>query len=172
MTASVYGRHAHVFWIPLFPIGKTGIFECQHCHKGFKKKELGEDGKREYKNFLTDVKAPLWKYSGLGIIGLFVAWGFYSSKMNDDKVAELVEKPAMYDKYIYKTEGNNYSTFKIIEVFKDSIYVDWNDYGVHKQSAVDEIDTEENYPGDIYVLSTTEVKAMFDSGDIKAIECE
>jgi hypothetical protein len=170
MTASVFGTHAHVFWIPLFPMGKTGVFECQHCHKGFKKKELGEDGKREYKNFLGDVKTPLWKFSGLGIIALLIAWGFYSSKMTEQKIAELVEKPAMYDKYTYRTESNGYSTFKVVEVHEDSIYVDWNDYEISKQSGIDEIDKEENYPGDIYILSKAEVKAMYDAGDIKDID--
>ena len=44
LTASIYGRHAHVFWIPFFPMGKTRVFECQNCHKGFKQKELNDDG--------------------------------------------------------------------------------------------------------------------------------
>lgn len=74
MTASVFGRHVHIFWIPLFPVGKTGVFECQHCRKGFRKKELSEGGIREYNSFLEDVKTPIWKFSGLGIIALLIIW--------------------------------------------------------------------------------------------------
>ena len=76
----------------------------------------------------------------------------------------------MYDKYTYRTESNGYSTFKVVEVHEDSIYVDWNDYEISKQSGIDEIDKEENYPGDIYILSKAEVKAMYDAGDIKDID--
>ena len=172
LTASAYGRHTHIFWIPLFPMGKTGVFECQHCHKGFKKKELGEDGKMDYKNFLVDVKTPLWKFSGLGIIALLISWGAYASIMKESKVSELVDNPAMYDKYTFKTENNSYSTFKIIEVFEDSIYVDQNDYEIDKLSAIHKIDKEENYSGDIYVVTTAEIKEMFDAGDIDDIERE
>jgi len=170
MTASTFGRHAHVFWIPFFPMGKVGVFECQHCHKGFKKNELGEDGKREYKNFLTDVKTPLWKYSGLALVGLFVAWGFYSDKQKEDKVAKLIESPAMYDKYTFTTETNSYSTFKVVEVFEDSIYVNQNDYEIDRLSSIDEIDKAENYPDDIYVISNAEIKEMHAAGEIKDIE--
>lgn len=170
LTASTYGRHAHIFWIPLFPMGKTGIFECQHCHKGFKKNELGEDGKLAYKNFLTDVKTPLWKFSGLGIIALLFCWGAFSSKMTEDKVAELVESPAMYDKYTFKTETNSYSTFKVVEVFADSIYVNHNDYEIDRVSSISKIDKEENYPDDIYVISTDEILEMYAAGDIEDIE--
>lgn len=170
MTASVFGRHAHIFWIPLFPMGKTGVFECQSCHKGFKKKELGEDGKREYKNFLGDVKTPLWKYSGLGVIALLICWGMYSSKQNEEKVADLVENPAMYDIYTFKTESNSYSTFKVREVFQDSMYISQNDYEIDKVSAIYKIDKEENYPDDIYVLTSQEVKDMYTAGEIKDID--
>lgn len=170
MTASTYGRHAHIFWIPLFPMGKTGIFECQHCHKGFKKNELGEDGKLAYKNFLGDVKTPLWKYSGLALIALLISVGIYSDKQKESKVADLVENPVMYDKYTYKTETNSYSTFKVVEVFSDSIFVNQNDYEIDKISAIDEIDKEDNYPDDIYVITSDEIMEMYAAGDIKDIE--
>jgi len=170
LTASTFGRHAHIFWIPLFPMGKIGVFECQHCHKGFKKKELGEDGKMEYKNFLGDVKTPLWKYSGLALITLFIAWMTYSDKRKEEKVSVLVEKPAMYDKYTFKTEGNSYSTFKIVEVFDDSVYINQNDYEIDRLSAIYKIDKEENYPSDIYVVSKAEMQSLYEAGDIVDIE--
>ena len=29
---SIFGQYAHVYWIPLFPIGKKGGMKCQNCH--------------------------------------------------------------------------------------------------------------------------------------------
>lgn len=170
LMASAFGRHAHIFWIPLFPMGKTGVFECQHCHKGFKKKELGDDGKMDYKNFLTDVKTPLWKYSGLGIIALLLCWAFYSNKQDEAKVAELIENPAMYDVYTFQTDTNSYSTFKVVEVFQDSMYISQNDYEIDKLSAVYKIEKEENYPDEIYVVTAEEIKDMYAAGEIKDID--
>ncbi len=82
----------------------------------------------------------------------------------------MVDNPAMYDTYTFKTEDHSYSTFKITEVFEDSIYVDQNDYEIDELSEIYKIDKEENYPGDIYVVTKAEIKEMFNDGDIKDIE--
>ena len=170
MTASVYGRHVHVFWIPVFPAGKTGVFECQHCHKGFKKKGLGEDGKLAYKNFKSQVKTPLWKFSGLIIIALLICWGVYASKQKEDKVSELVQNPVMFDTYTFKTETGFYSTFKVVEVFKDSMYINYNNYETDRSTDIDKIDLEKNYSSGIYVLTNNDILNMHQRGDIKDIE--
>ena len=33
LRASIFGRYAHVYWIPLFPIGKVSASECGHCRQ-------------------------------------------------------------------------------------------------------------------------------------------
>ena len=171
MTVSVYGRHVHIFWIPLFPAGKTAVFECQNCHKGFKKKELNEDGKLAYKNFKGTVKTPIWKYSGLAIIVVLIAFAFYSNKQDEAKVATYVKQPAMFDVYTFRTEENYYSTFKIIEVFDDSIYVNYNGLETNKLSGVKDIDKTENYIDSLYyVLTTKDVEYLHESGDLMDIK--
>lgn len=170
MTASVYSRHAHVFWIPFFPMGKTGVLECQHCHKGFKPKELPEKARMEYKNFSGTVRTPIWKFAGLALVGLFIAWGLYSDKMKTEEIAELVEKPMMFDKYTFKTDAKYYSTFKVAEVFEDSIYINYNEYETDKKSGLHKIDIEANYQDDVFVLSNAELKALHAAGKIEDIE--
>jgi hypothetical protein len=96
--------------------------------------------------------------------------GAFSSKMTKDKVAKLVLKPAMYDKYTFKTEADFYSTFKVVEVFQDSMYVNYNNYETDKITGIDEIDIVKNYGNEIYVLTTAEVKSMYDAGNIEDID--
>ncbi len=171
MTTSVYGRHVHIFWIPLFPAGNTGIFECRNCHKGFKKNELNEDGKLAYKNFKSQVKTPIWKYSGLGLIAVLIAFGFYAKKQGDAEVAEYLENPAMYDVYTFRTEGNYYSTFKVLQVFKDSLYVSYNGMETNKRSGIKDIDKPANYSDSLYyVLTTKNIESLKESGDLVDIE--
>lgn len=170
LTASVYSKHAHVFWIPFFPMVKKGVLECQECHMGFKPKELPERARMEYKNFRGTVKTPLWKFSGLGLLALGIAYGFYSSKMTDERVNDYVQNPAMFDKYHIKTESDNYSTFKVVQVFQDSIYVNFNNYETDKISGIYKIDVEKNYSEDIFVLTNSELKAMHDKGSIRDIK--
>ncbi len=41
-NVSIFGRYAHVMWIPLFPIGKTPIAECTHCKRTYESGEFSE----------------------------------------------------------------------------------------------------------------------------------
>lgn len=171
MSVSVYGRHVHIFWIPLFPAGKTPVFECQHCHKGYKKKELGNDGQLAYSNFKSTVKTPLWKFSGLAIIALLIAFAGYSSKRDKEKMDELVLKPAMFDVYTFRTDQNYYSTFRVLQVFQDSIYVNYNTLETSKKSDVKNIDIAKNYDESMYyMLTNKDVAILNSSGDLMEIK--
>jgi hypothetical protein len=170
LTASIFSRHVHVFWIPVFPAGRTGIFECKNCHKGFRKKELGEDGKLEYKNFNGHVKTPVWKYSGLGLIAILIGFGSYSAQKDEEKVKTLLENPAMYDVYTLRTDDNYYTTFKVIQVFEDSLYVNYNKYETNKLTGVKDIDKSGNYVDSLYyVFTKKDVSELKASGNLKDI---
>lgn len=67
----IFGRYAHLFWIPLFPMGKPGITECTHCKYAMREKEIPEDVKREVINLKSTAKRPIWHFLGLGIVILF-----------------------------------------------------------------------------------------------------
>lgn len=30
-TVSIFGRYAYLYWIPVFPLTKKGVAECDHC---------------------------------------------------------------------------------------------------------------------------------------------
>ena len=67
----VFGRYAHVFWIPLFPVGKVAVAECTECKKTIKKKEFPNSLREQYGRVAQNyVKRPIWHWAGLGIIGL------------------------------------------------------------------------------------------------------
>ena len=76
---SVFSKHVHVFWIPLFPVGKKVFSECLHCKKVLKTKEMPNDFKQEYKIIKSDSKVPVWQFSGLILIVLIILWGVFDS---------------------------------------------------------------------------------------------
>jgi len=49
-TIGRYGRYAHVFWIPFFPLGKKGVSECNHCKITLAPKEMNEQLKLAFQN--------------------------------------------------------------------------------------------------------------------------
>jgi len=74
MIYSVFGKYAHIYWIPLFPLNKLTFLECDHCRKTFKPKELPLDIQTKLKTEKEKdpPKTPIWHFSLLLIIlGIF-----------------------------------------------------------------------------------------------------
>ncbi|WP_448698980.1 hypothetical protein ACFGVR_18900 [Mucilaginibacter sp. AW1-3] len=72
MHMSVFQRYAHVYWIPMFGIGKTGVSQCLHCKQVLKLKEMPHALKLAYDNVVLRAKTPLFVFSGLAVIAVIV----------------------------------------------------------------------------------------------------
>lgn len=166
LVLSIFRKHAHVFWIPLFPIGKTGVSQCQHCKNVLERKEMPENIKNDYYRIANESKGPIWQFAGLGLIAALFVFGVYSNKEESKREKEYLATPMAGDIYEYKTESGSYSSLKVIEVTQDSIFVAPNDYEISKMSQVYKIDKPENYTDFYYGLSRDEVNDMYNSGDI------
>ncbi len=166
LAISVFRKHAHVFWIPLFPIGKKGISQCQHCKNVLETKEMPEPIKREYENLKNETKGPIWQFAGLGLIAILIAWGNYRS--GEDKKVELeyIKSPQIGDVYEYKTETGSYSTLKVVRISSDSVFVSPNEYEITQMSKLYKIDKSENYSELSYGISKINLNDMYDLGDI------
>ena len=68
----VYGKYAHIFWIPFFPIGRKAFSECTHCKKTITKKNFPPEVLQQYNHKKGEVKRPIWHWSGLILIGSLV----------------------------------------------------------------------------------------------------
>lgn len=166
LVYSIYSRHAHVFWIPLFPAGKTGGAICRHCQLEIESKEMPEDLKREYDDFNSEVRAPIWQFAGLAIIAAFIIY-INVSRQQDAKIElQYINSPKVGDIYQYKIENGRYSSFKIEKVFDESVEVALNDYETDQIGGLKEIDQEENYLDLIYIFSIEELKEMHNNGEI------
>jgi len=166
LTISVFRKHAHIFWIPLFPIGKKGASQCQHCKNVLETKEMPEPIKREYENLKNETKGPIWQFAGLGIIAILIAWGNYASGEDKKLELEYIKSPQIGDVYEYKIETGSYSTLKVVSVTNDSVFVSPNEYEISKMSKIYKIDKSENYSNLSYGISNNKIKEMYDSGKI------
>jgi len=76
-----FGKYFHVFWIPVFPVGKSTFSECIHCKKTIRKKEFDTDLRTTFENAKSEIKRPLWHWSGLIILGILIAILFILPKI-------------------------------------------------------------------------------------------
>ena len=67
---SVYGKYAHIFWIPIFPNGKKAVSECTQCNRTIEQNEFSPELKQQYESRKEEAKRPIWHWFGLIIVSL------------------------------------------------------------------------------------------------------
>jgi len=153
---NIYRRHAHVFWIPVFPLGKSGRSYCSHCKEVLSPKQMPENLKMEYKNIKGNAKGPLWQFGGLGVLACLIAFVIYSGGKDKENTQLYLNAPVIGDVYEYKVDNGNYSTMKIRRVTEDSLFLSLNDYEINQISRLYKIEKDENYSEDTYGYSRSE----------------
>ncbi|NOY47616.1 MAG: hypothetical protein GXO84_05380, partial [Chlorobi bacterium] len=103
MTYSLFGEYAHIYWIPLFPLGRKNIVECNSCKRVFKIIELPESIKQKVRRERENAKTPLWYYSGLVIFIIGISYGAWTSGKNKEDNSAYIKTPKIGD--VYSIEG-------------------------------------------------------------------
>lgn len=165
----VFQKYAHVFWIPFFPMGKTGISQCDHCRQVLNPKEMPASLRAAYDNLKAGSRTPIWTFSGLGLIVLLVAFAIVQDKKKNEKNAKLIAAPIAGDIFKIKTTDRKYTLYKVDEVSADSVFILINNYEVNKLSGLHELESK-SYSPDIYGFSKKELKTMLESGEILDIQ--
>lgn len=170
MTYAVFGKYAYIYWIPLFPMGKVNVLECNQCKKTYKLSELPEQIKKKFE-LEKHTGIPFLHFSGLAIIALAIGYFSYSSSRNKALDAEYIAEPAIGDVYSTNSDSpGQYTTMKVTTVTKDSIYVVLNDYEIDKKSAIDEIDINANYTTYTAGYTKSQISAMFKNKSIFEVD--
>tara|TARA_R110002050_G_scaffold104052_5_gene213264 strand:- start:31849 stop:32454 length:606 start_codon:yes stop_codon:yes gene_type:complete len=145
MTYGVFGKYFYLYWIPIFPIGKDNILECNSCKKTFKLKELPNQIKKRFE-LEKHSGIPILHFSGLLIIACVIAYFSYSSSKHKELESVYIKEPAIGDVYSIETEtAGHYTSMRITNIINDSIHVLFNDYEIDKKTGIDQIDKDKNY---------------------------
>jgi len=168
----VFQKYAHVFWIPLFPVGKTVVSQCDHCKQVLKQKEIPSSLISSYENIKSQTKTPLWTFSGLALIAILITVTVINDQKNDKENAQLILTPKSGDIFEIKTKENQYTVYKVDEVQGDSVYIRINEYETNKLSGLGELKSkgEKNFSEETYAFSKTELKKMLEQGEIIDVE--
>jgi ssDNA-binding Zn-finger/Zn-ribbon topoisomerase 1 len=139
MSYTVYGKYAHMYWIPFFSIGKEKIFECNHCKATYYLKDLPQQIKNKFATEQNNnpAKTPLSHFSLLFILVGFIAFAVYFGIKSDADTKVFAKSPKVGDVFYEITTSGKYSTSKIVEITKDSILVMQNQFESDKKKDVD-----------------------------------
>jgi hypothetical protein len=168
----VFQKYAHIFWVPLFPIGKTGVSQCDHCKQVLKLNEMPPSIKMAYENLKAQSKIPIWMFSGLALIALLIVSGMISAKNKDEKNAKLIVAPQKGDIFEIKTKEKKYTLYKVADVTTDSVFVLINSFESNVEKGIRDIKIkgESSFIDDAYGFSKKELKMMLDDGEILDID--
>jgi hypothetical protein len=165
----VFQKYAHVFWIPFFPMGKTGLSQCNHCKQVLKRKEMPAILTASYENLKAQTKTPIWMFSGLALVAVLITIGVISDNKKDEKNAQLILTPKTGDIFEVKTKDNQYTLYKVDQVEGDSVFIQTSNYEVNKISGLDDL-KKKDYSTDSYGFSKNELKEMLNKGEIIDID--
>lgn len=170
LSITIYRKHFHLFWIPIFPFNKRGKIQCEACDTEIKKTEIPRQTLREFERLRYESQGPIWQFIGLFLIAVFIIGFKY--EIEQDKKLELahLNSPQIGDIYSYKTKKHSYSTLKVVAVSNDSLIVSPNALEVNKKSRVYKIEKAENYADSTYGISIQKIKEMYDTKEIYDIK--
>lgn len=172
MELVVFQRYAHIYWIPFFPIGKTGVTQCSNCKQVLEKKEFSENLKASYNNLKSGSKTPVWVFTGLGLIALLITWVSVTGKQNEQKYKQWILSAEKGDIYEIKLDYKQYTLFKVDKVVGDTVFVLLNQYETNKSSGLSDIKRK----GDLAFIQEplpllkAELKTKLEQGEIIGID--
>ena len=156
-----FSKHAHVFWIPLFPFSKRKLIQCSNCNKEYHISELNPEQQQIVQESHRKSKPPLWQWLGLLLIAASLISGFINTRIENSNAKSYFESPEINDVYCYKEDGA-YSLMYIDEITEDSIYFIDNIYEVKSMSNAKDLHKQLYYDYDVvYGFSKEELHNLF-----------
>ncbi len=169
LNLSIFRKHAHIFWIPMFPYSKKGVTQCSHCKHVMEKKQMPERIRLEYDKFKSEAKGRIWQFSGLLLVGVLVVFGFFQNKQDEQNEQAYLNAPQRGDVYYQKLDNGHYTTMRVTELDRDSIILELNAYEIDKISQVYKIEKDENYDSEKYAVHKADLMDMYESDEIYRI---
>lgn len=168
----VYSRYAHVYWIPVFPIGKLSTTECVNCKQAFTGDAIPASYKEQVDYQKVKASTPIWHFAGLMVIAAAIIAGVISSYQNDKAMLASIEAAQPGDMYHVKYDNKEYTLWKVTEVRDDSVFFYPHMYTVNKLSALKKDPFTDDANFDVeeeFGLVKASLIEMLDEGDIRDI---
>ena len=86
----VFGKYAHLYWIPLFPFGKATVAECSNCLKTREQADFEPELGAAVSQANASASHPVWHWSGAGIVAIVLAWIGISSALYEPDPREAL----------------------------------------------------------------------------------
>ncbi len=164
-------RYFHIFWVPVFPIGTTGISECTHCKRSLRREQMGPAAQNGYGEARRELKTSPKYFAGLILVALFVGAAAIAGFVDFSNSKTYIRDPLAGDIYEVKENGI-YTLYRVKAVSGDSVHLDAHLYEAPdlKEFRALRRDYSDNYSDERFALSRKQLWAMFDDRRIRSVK--
>jgi len=163
----VFQRYAHIFRIPFFPVGKTGVSQCAHCKQVLRLREMPSPLRSAYTTLADKKKMPPWTFAGLALIGVLILGSLVQSRRHDARTSERVKAPQAGDILEVRKSMSLYTLYKIAEVRPDSVAVLPLLYSVDNPSGLSKLESGSyGYADEPKMYSRENLSVLLHAGEI------
>jgi len=170
LRISVFGRYAHIYWVPLFPIGKVGASECGHCRQVLQPKEMEPGLRQLFQELKHRTRAPWWHFTGVLLAVAALGWILLANSNNRRANHSFITTPHKGDLYHIRTSNGHYSLWKVQEVAGNAVKLLANNYEIDNETKVQELNRPENYAPDPLELTRYDLSIMLEKDEIVDVE--
>jgi hypothetical protein len=111
-----FQTYFHIFSIPIFPIRKHSVLECQQCNKLSLEKELSDQRKAIVKLSAGSVKAPPYMYAGSVALALLASWSVYNFELDSTRTEAFLSRPAASDVAVIEAGQGQFQVLRLIAI--------------------------------------------------------
>ena len=162
---SVYQDYFHLFFIPMFPLGKKTIQSvCLKCNDHF-----NEEKKAHY---LSITKTPFYLYTGLILLAWLIISLVISIKNDRKQTAEYVANPMINDVYLIREgEGKErtYYFLKIKNIDADTVEL-LHSYFEYYRYISNMSDSDYFVNDEVLRISKSDLKGYLEKGNINVVQ--
>jgi len=164
-------RYFHVFWIPIFPLYRSGRSQCSHCKQVLEQSQMSQEMVVDYRVARKTAKTPLKYFSGLIIAAVFFILAVLAVVTDKDNTDTWLQQPQTGDVYEVKRDGA-YTLYRIQKVRKDTVLMNPYEFSTDKSSALRKL--KKTYPNayeeEVMPFAKTELATMYAEREIRRIE--
>jgi hypothetical protein len=169
MQMNVFQRYAHIFWIPFFPIGKTGVSQCTHCKQVLKFKQMTPSLKMSYYNMKKHVNIPIWTFAGLALLAIGITVGVIADRNKTQKVSKMILSLKKNDILQVKLKDDAFTLLKVDKVIGDSVFFVANKFQTNLETGIDDL-KRKAYESQEESATIADLKAMDKKEQILDVE--
>ncbi len=169
LYAEIFPRYFHVYWVPVFPIGKYALAQCDNCGHVIQQRDFPEELKPQIKESKKSIKLPLKYFTGSILITLFLIYGFIRRSQVNNRDISYIAQPALGDLYGIRIKGG-YTLLKVADIKGDSTGFYQTPDKITKYLKLKRLQREAKFGSDTIYYLKSSLFDMLEEGELVGVE--